>query len=251
MFIKRIRSIGQLNYFSEKRGESGVSIDEIIYKTLIAGDSYRTLLKGLWVTVKISLLSLLLGTLLGVVVCGMRRSRLRLIRSIAAVYIAVLRGSPVLLLLMLMYYVVFAGSNTSPVMVAVAAFSLHMSAYTAACFYSAIDATDAMQVEAARTLGFSRWQAFTLLTLPQTAKIAKGTYQSTIVTMIQWTSVVGYVTITDLTRVINNIGSRTMQPLFMILVGLLLYLGMAYLSYGAFALADRLSAWRKDRRLKA
>ena len=119
-----------------------------------------------------------------------------------------------MLLLMLMYYVVFAGSDVSPVMVAVAAFSLHMSAYTAACFYSAINATDAMQVEAARTLGFFRWQAFTLITLPQTAKIAKETYQSTIVTLIQWTSVVGYVTITDLTRVINNIGSRTMQPLF-------------------------------------
>lgn len=119
-------------------------IDEIIYKTLIAGDSYRTLLKGLWVTFQISLLSLLLGTLLGVAVCAMRRSRLRLVRSIAAVYMAVVRGSPVLLLLMLMYYVVFAGSNVSPVMVAVAAFSLHMSAYTAACFYSAINATDAM-----------------------------------------------------------------------------------------------------------
>ena len=97
-------------------------IDEIIYKTLIAGDSYRTLLKGLWVTFQISLLSLLLGTLLGVAVCAMRRSRLRLVRSVAAVYMAVVRGSPVLLLLMLMYYVVFAGSNVSPVMVAVAAF---------------------------------------------------------------------------------------------------------------------------------
>ena len=55
-------------------------IDEIIYKTLIAGDSYRTLLKGLWVTLQISLLSLLLRTLLGVAVCAMRRSRLRLIK---------------------------------------------------------------------------------------------------------------------------------------------------------------------------
>lgn len=123
-----------------------------------------------------------------------------------------------------------------------------MSAYTAACFYSAINATYAMQVEAARTLGFSRYQAFTLITLPQAAKIAKGTYQSTIVTLVQWTSVVGYVTIADLTRVINNIGSRTMQPLFMIVVGLLLYLGMAYICYGAFVVAEKLSALRKRRR---
>ena len=225
-----------------------MNIEEIIYKTLIAGDSYKTLLKGLGMTLQISLLSVALGTLLGMVICALRRSRFSIIRTIAAVYIAVLRGSPVVLLLMLMYYVVFAGSNVPASIVAVAAFSLHMSAYTAACFYSAINATDAMQVEAARTLGFSRYQAFTLITLPQAAKIAKGTYQSTIVTLIQWTSVAGYVTITDLTRVINNIGSRTMQPLFMILVGLLLYLGMAYICYGLFALADKLSALRKKRR---
>ena len=61
---------------------------------------------------------------------------------------------------------------------------------------------------------------------------------------------VGYVTITDLTRVINNIGSRTMQPLFMILVGLLLYLGMAYACYGVFALVERLVVLKKKRRMK-
>ncbi len=227
-----------------------MDIREIIYKTLIAGDSYITLLKGLGVTLQISLLSVVLGTLLGMVVCAMRGSRFWMIRQIAAGYIAILRGSPVLLLLMLMYYVVFAGSNVSAAIVAVAAFSLHMSAYTAACFYSAISASDAMQAEAARTLGFSKWQAFTLITLPQAANIAKGTYQSAIVTLIQWTSVVGYVTITDLTRVINNIGSRTMQPLFMILVGLLLYLGMAYICYGIFALVERLVVLKKKRRMK-
>ena len=225
-----------------------MDIGEVVYKTLIAGDSYKTLLKGLGVTLQISLFSIVIGTLLGMVVCALRRSRFRMIRGIAAGYIAVVRGSPVVLLLMLMYYVVFAGSSVSATMVAVAAFSLHMSVYTAACFYSAINATDAMQVEAARTLGFSRYQAFTLITLPQAAKIAKGTYQSTIVTLVQWTSVVGYVTIADLTRVINNIGSRTMQPLFMIVVGLLLYLGMAYICYGAFAVAEKLSALRKRRR---
>lgn len=228
-----------------------MDIGEIIYKTLVAEDSYKTLLKGLGVTLQISLLSVFIGTLLGMVICALRRSRFWVIRNIAAGYIAIVRGSPAVLLLMLMYYVVFAGSGVSATMVAVAAFSLHMSAYAAACFYSAINATDAMQAEAARTLGFSKWQAFTLITLPQTVKIAKGTYQSTIVTLVQWTSVAGYVTITDLTRVINNIGSRTMEPLFMILVGLLLYLGMAYICYGVFALADKLSAFRRKRGRKA
>lgn len=64
-------------------------------------------------------------------------------------------------------------------------------------------------------------------------------YQSSIVNLIQWTSVVGYVTITDLTRVINNTASRTMQPLLTISIGMLIYLGLSYLVYGIFALTDR------------
>lgn len=225
-----------------------MSFYDAFYKTLIDGGSYLTVLKGLWVTVEISLLSVLIGTVLGALVCAARMCKIRLVRGMAAVYIAVLRGSPVLLLLMLMYYVVFAHSDLSAPLIAVAAFSLNVSAHAAECFRAAQTATDKMQAEAARTLGFSGWQAFRLISLPQAVKIAKPTYQSTLVNLIQWTSVVGYVTITDLTRVINNIGSRTMQPLFMILVGMLLYLALAYLCYGAFALAESISRKKAKRR---
>ena len=77
-----------------------------------------------------------------------------------------------------------------------------------------------------------------MVTLPQMLHIAKPVYQSTITNLIQWTSVVGYVTITDLTRVINNIASRTMQPLLTIIIGMLIYLGLSYLVFGIFALTD-------------
>lgn len=225
-----------------------MSFYDIFYKTLIAGGSYLTILKGLWVTVEISLLSILMGTVLGALVCAARMCKNQILRSAAALYIAILRGSPVLLLLMLMYYVIFARSDLSAPLIAVAAFSLNVSAHTAECFRAALTATDRMQAEAARTLGFSGWQAFLLISLPQAVTIAKPTYQSALVNLIQWTSVVGYVTITDLTRVINNIGSRTMQPLFMILVGMLLYLALAYLCYGVFALAERISEKKAERR---
>lgn len=225
-----------------------MSFGDIFYKTLIDGGSYLTILKGLLVTMEISLLSVLIGTVLGVLVCAARMSKNCLIKGLAAVYIAVLRGSPVLLLLMLLYYVVFARSDLSAPLIAVVAFSLNVSAHVAECFRAAYSATDKMQAEAARTLGFSKWQAFRLISLPQAARIAKPTYQSTLVNLIQWTSVVGYVTITDLTRVINNIGSRTMQPLFMILVGMLLYLALAYLCYGTFALTEIVSRKKAERR---
>lgn len=86
-----------------------VNVGEIIYETLIAGDSYKTLLKGLSVTLQISLLSVLLGTLLGMVICALRKSRFWIVRNIFAGYIAIVRGSPVVLLLMLMDDFRFSG----------------------------------------------------------------------------------------------------------------------------------------------
>lgn len=216
-----------------------MNIFEQIYKNLIAGGAWLTILTGLWVTVKISALSLLLGTILGAVVCAMRMSGIKPLRWLAQVYIAALRGSPVLMLLMLMYYVVFARSPLDAVYVAVAAFALNTAAHVAELMRSALSATDKGQVEAARTLGFSKLSAFRLITLPQAARIAKPVFQSTIVNLIQWTSVVGYVTITDLTRVINNISARTMQPLFMIVTGMLIYLALSYIVFGLFALGNK------------
>ena len=105
-----------------------------------------------------------------------------------------------------------------------------------------LDGIDRGQVEAARTLGFSKIQAFKLIALPQIIRIAKPVYQSTVVNLIQWTSVVGYVTITDLTRVINTTASRTMQPMLTITIGMIIYLSISYLVYGLFALSARKGA---------
>ncbi len=206
---------------------------------LLNGDAWKTILRGLAVTLEISVLSLLLGTLLGAVVCWLRTRKNRAVRGIAAVYIAVLRGTPVLMLLLLLYYGVLARAGLPAVAVAVITFALNVSAHVAELLRAAVAATDPGQAEAARTLGFSRREAFRLVTLPQMLRIAKPVYQSTIVNLIQWTSVVGYVTITDLTRVINNTASRTMQPLLMISIGLLIYLALSYLVYGLFALTER------------
>jgi len=218
------------------------------YRNLLQGGAWRGVIQGLWATLHISLLSLLAGTVVAAGVCALRRCRLGLLSLLAKLYIAVLRGSPVLLLLMLMYYVVFAGSALSAPLVAVAAFSLNTAAHLAELMRSALSAVDQGQVEAARTLGFGRLSAFRLIVLPQAAQYAKPLYQSAIVNLIQWTSVVGYVTITDLTRVINQTGARTMQPLFMICVGVALYLALAYAAYGLFALGDKLQARRLARR---
>ena len=222
-----------------------MTLSEKLYKILIQGGSWRTILGGLWVTIQISLFALMLGTVLGAIVCLLRTRKNPLARSIGSVYIAILRGTPVLMLLLLLYYGVFARAGLKPVTVAVFTFALNVSAHVAELLRSALDAADRGQAEAARTLGFSAWDTFRLVTLKQVLRIAKPVYQSTIVNLIQWTSVVGYVTITDLTRVVNNTASRTMQPLLTIIIGMLIYLALSYIIFGLFALSDRIKAGKR------
>ncbi len=223
-----------------------MTLSDKLYKILIKGDSWKTILGGLGVTVQISLYALLLGTVLGALLCLLRTRKNPLAKGIASVYIAIMRGTPVLMLLLLLYYGVFARAGLTPVTVAVLTFALNVSAHVAELLRSALEAADKGQAEAARTLGFSAWSTFRLVTLPQVLRIAKPVYQSTIVNLIQWTSVVGYVTITDLTRVINNTASRTMQPLLTIIIGMLIYLALSYIIFGLFALSDKIKAKRRE-----
>ena len=215
-----------------------MTLSDKLYKILIQGGSWKTILGGLWVTIQISALALLLGTVLEAIICLLRTRKNPLIRGVASAYIAVLRGTPVLMLLLLLYYGVFARAGLKPVTVAVITFALNTSALVSELLRSVLDAADRGQAEAARTLGFNAWDTFRLVTLPQVLRIAKPVYQSTVVNLIQWTSVVGYVTITDLTRVINNTAARTMQPLLTIIIGMLIYLALSYIVYGLFALSD-------------
>ena len=215
------------------------SIVNSFYKNLIGNDGWLVVLDGLWVTLLISALGLIFGTIIGALLCMMRISRPGVLRISAKVVIAFLRGSPVLLLLMLFYYVVFANSRIDAVYIAIIAFALNSGAHIAEIMRSALSAVDKKQIEAARMLGFSRFKAFLSVTLPQAGGIAKPVYQSATINLIQWTSVVGYVTITDLTRTVNNIGSRTGDPFFALFFGILIYLAVSYLVNILFSLQRR------------
>lgn len=211
---------------------------DTLYTIFVKDGAWLTILKGLWATVQISALSLIIGTLLGALICSMRISQQKAAKIFAQGYIAIIRGSPVLLLLMLLFYGIFARTGLTPMTIAVITFSMHTAAYVAELLRSALVAVDKGQVEAARTLGFSKFQAFRLIAIPQIIHISKPVYQSTIINLIQWTSVVGYVSITDLTRVINNTAARTMQPMITIIGGIILYLALSYIVHGIFSLSD-------------
>lgn len=212
-----------------------------IFNTLMTGGTWLTILNGLLTTVKISFFGMLLGTLLGALLCAARTSRRKFLNVPARIVISFMRGTPVLLLLMVLYYVVFSNIRVNATLVAVLAFGLNSGAHIAEIMRSALESIDKMQVEAARMLGASKTMAFAYVVFPQAAAIAKPVYQNAIVSLIQWTSVVGYVAITDLTRTVNSIGSRTGDPFLALFLGMLLYLILSYLVYGIFGLTERRS----------
>lgn len=215
------------------------SILHSIHINLLAGSAYLTVLEGLWVTILISLFSVLAGSAIGAVFCYFRMSNIRIFSLSSQYTVAILRGSPVLLLLMILYYVVFADNRIDAIYVAIAAFALNSGAHISEIIRSALMAVDKKQIEAARMLGFTRTGAFFAVTLPMAGKIAKPVYQSAVINLIQWTSVVGYVSITDLTRTVNNIGNRTGDPFFPLFFGVILYLLLSYFVYVIFSFGEK------------
>lgn len=113
---------------------------EAIYNMLIKDDAWLSILKGLGITIKISFFALILGTLAGALICCMRRSKNAFLHNFAKVYIAILRGSPVSMLLLLFYYGIFARSPLDASTVAILAFGLNTAAYVAELMRAALDA---------------------------------------------------------------------------------------------------------------
>ena len=130
------------------------TLQDSFNKTFIVEDRYQLILQGLWTTVVISLLSLLFGSILGALICAMRRYRSRLVAGAAIVYIRLIQGVPIVLTLMILYYIIFASVDIDPVLIAVVGFSINFAAYSAEIFRTAIDATDKGQLEAAYAMNY-------------------------------------------------------------------------------------------------
>jgi polar amino acid transport system permease protein/polar amino acid transport system substrate-binding protein len=207
-----------------------------LYRNLIAGDAYLVVLRGVGVTLLISVCGLFFGTILGAILCALRMSKIAPLSLSARIAIGAFRGTPVLLLLMLLFYVLFARSSAPAELVAITGFTLNTGAHIAEIMRGALGGLDWRQFEAARMLGFSGPKAFVAVTTPQAVKIALPGYQNAMINLIQWTSVVGFITINDLTRSVNSIGTRTGDPFFALFFGALIYLTLAYAVSGCFVL---------------
>ena len=193
------------------------------HSNIIQENRYLLLLDGLKTTVIISVCATLFGTILGALVCFMRMSQSRVLSGIAKVYISILRGTPVLVFLMLMFYVVFASVDINPVIVSVIAFGMNFGAYVAEIYRAGINSIDKGQTEAGIAMGFTRVNTFLFIILPQTIQRILPVYKGEFISLVKMTSVVGYIAVQDLTKASDIIRSRTFDAFFPLVMVAILY----------------------------
>ena len=205
------------------------SIAESFRNNLIVEGRYQMILDGLQVTLLITLFATILGTLLGGLICWMRMSYRAWLRQTAKVYIDLMRGTPVLVLLMLMYYVVMAPLNTTGIVVAIVTFALNTAAYVSEMLRTTIQGIDRGQTEAGLALGFTQRQTFFRIVLPQVVKAVMPVYQGEVISLLKGTSIVGYIAVADMTRASDLIRSRTFDAFFPLILTAIIYFVAAWL----------------------
>jgi polar amino acid transport system substrate-binding protein len=211
-------------------GASGLfcSIRESFYRNIVVEDRWKIILDGLKVTFIISALSSILGTLLGALICSMRMSAHAVLNLPARIYISIMRGTPVLVVLMLIFYVVFASVEIDPVLVAVIAFGLNFAAYVSEIFRAGIQSIDRGQSEAGIAIGFTRFKTFMFIILPQTIQRILPVYKGEFISLVKMTSIVGYIAVQDLAKASDIIRSRTFDAFFPLVMVAVLYFAISW-----------------------
>ncbi|MFA4839821.1 MAG: ABC transporter permease subunit [Candidatus Neomarinimicrobiota bacterium] len=205
------------------------SISNSFYSNIILENRYLLIIDGLKITTIISIFAAIVGTLLGGLICFMRMSKRKILSVTAIVYITLLRGTPVLVFLMIIYYVVFASVNINPVIVAVFAFGLNFGAYVSEMFRTSIESIDKGQKEAGIAGGFTKIQTFIHIIMPQALRHVLPVYKGEFISLVKMTSIVGYIAVQDLTKAGDIIRSRTFDAFFPLIMAAVLYLIIAWL----------------------
>lgn len=228
---KHIVGSGEGQQAEGMTGIGGVwhELESSFESNLIHEDRYKMLIDGLCVTLVITLFAILFGTLLGALVCWMRMSKRAWLVGVAKTYIELMRGMPVLVLLLLMFYVILVPLHLTGVVVAVVTFSMNSAAYFAEMFRTAIMGIDRGQTEAGLALGLNRIQTFRYIILPQAVRAVIPVYIGEVVALLKGTAVVGYVAVTDLTKAGDLIRSRTFDAFFPLIIVSIIYLTIAWL----------------------
>lgn len=192
-------------------------------RTIFEENRYITLLKGFKNTCIISFLSIIIGSLLGILMCIMKRLKNKFLSILSKIYINIIRGIPITLLLLIFYYIIFGKTNIDSIVVAVIVFSIYFSAYMAEIVYGCLESINKKQLESAYSLGFTKIQTFKYIIFPQILNYLIPVYKNEIISLIKLTSIVGYISIIDVTRASDLIRNRTYEAFVPLIVAALFY----------------------------
>ena len=210
---------------------SRLSFADKLKQSFIDNDNYQYLLKGLGNTLLITLFAIIIGILFGFLIAIVRTSHdrngsLPLLNGICRLYLTIIRGTPVMVQLLIIYYVILANINTSKILVAVVAFGLNSAAYVAEIVRSGIMAVDIGQFEAGRSLGLNYSQTMRSIILPQAIKNILPALCNEFISLLKETSISGYIGLMDLTKGGDIIRSTTFQAMIPLISVAIIYLVM-------------------------
>lgn len=235
-------------YFLNNRFyEFFLKIGESVYQTLIYDNRYKFILEGLMNTVVIALLSVIIGTIIGIIVALIRNNydkngKMKIANTIAKWYVDIIRGTPVILQLMIIYYVIFKSVDVSVILVGVLAFGINSGAYVSEIIRAGINSVPYGQTEAGYALGLNYNQVMQHIILSQAIRNILPALGNEFITLLKETSVGAYIGIIELTKASDIIASRTYDYFFPLILIAIIYLIM---TLGLSKLVQKL-----ERRLK-
>ncbi len=208
-----------------------VKLKEDLYKSLIYQDRYEYILEGIKNTVIMALFATIIGIILGILIAVIqdaheKNKNLPVLNFLSKTYVSIIRGTPVLLQLMIIYYVIFKSVEVNGVLVGIIAFGLNSAAYVSEIIKSGINSINKGQMEASRSLGFSYKESMFYVIMPQAIKNILPALGNEFITLLKETSVAGYIGIMDLTKAADIIASRTYDYLFPLILIAIIYLIM-------------------------
>lgn len=211
-----------LSFFSD--------LGDNFYQSFVAEDRYMYILNGLGATLLITVFAVLIGVILGTLVSLVKVAhnedpkRFRILNGICSIYLTVIRGTPVVVQLMIMYYVILSSTSVDKIVAAIFAFGINSGAYVAEVIRSGIMSVDHGQMEAGRSLGLSQRTTMIKIIFPQALKNVLPAIGNEFIALVKETSVAGYIGIQDLTKGGDIIRSQTYQAFMPLLATAGVYL---------------------------
>ena len=215
----------------------------------IEDNRWRYITDGLKITLLVTVFAVLIGVVLGFLIAIVRTThdktgKLKILNAICKVYLTVIRGTPVVVQLMIIYFIIFGSVDISKVLVAIIAFGINSGAYVAEIFRSGIMSIDNGQFEAGRSLGFNYAQTMMYIIMPQAFKNVLPTLCNEFISLLKETSVSGYIALQDLTKGGDIIRSRTYDAFMPLIAVALIYLAMVMIFTKLVSLLER--RWRNS-----